>query len=529
MAEKDKVILAIDHGTSGAKTALVTVHGKVLDWAFKETPIYFMEERAVEQDPDEWWDAILETSKKLIDKGTVQVEDIVGICNTSLWSTVVPLDKDGNHLMRAMSWMDSRGEPQTKKVFGGFPQVSGYNIGKILKWLKVTGAGPSLAGVDTVSHIMWIREKRPDIYEKTYKFLEPQDWVNMKFTGKYAASFSSSMLCWVSDIRDIHNVKYSDDLCKITKIDKEKLGELKQSIEVLGPITNEISDELGLEKDTKVVMGAPDVFAAAIGAGTVENYQAHACLGTSTWLMLHVPQKGTDIDHQFGAIPSALPGKYILTNEQHTAGGALSYLRDNVLYHKDELLQEAEVPDVYKIFDKIVEGVEPGSKNLIFTPWLHGERAPVSDPFIRGGLFNLSLDHNREHVIRAVFEGIAYNMRWLHMYIEKFKTVNRRVDNIHLIGGGANSNIWCQVIADVMQRTMLQMKDPIQANSRGAALIGSLGLGYIKEEEIPKCVEVANVYKPNPELKPVYDKLFKEYVNIYNGMKKICKRLNSTP
>ena len=112
------------------------------------------------------------------------------------------------------------------------------------------------------------------------------------------------------------------------------------------------------------------------------------------------------------------------------------------------------------------------------------------------------------------------------MYIEKFKTVKRRVDNIHLIGGGANSNVWCQIFADVFDRNMVQMKDPIQANSRGAALLGSLGLGYIKEEEIPKYVEVAKIYKPNPENKAIYDKLFKEYMNIYKIMKKICKRLN---
>ncbi len=519
-----KYILAIDHGTSGAKTALVSVTGEVIDWAFQETPMIFGEGGLAEQDPAAWWDAIKATSKILIDKGHVHVEDIVGICDTSQWSCTVPVDKDGNHLMNAMSWMDTRGSKQIQALNKSLLQVSGYKLSLILKYIKVMGGGPSLSGKDPISHIMWLRDEKPDIYSHTHKFLDAQDFINFKFTGKMAASHASIHLCWVTDARDPGNIHYSNSLLKLARVDGSKFPELKRSIDVLGDVDPRVADELGLQKGTKVVLGAPDLHAAAIGSGAIGNYETHLCVGTSNWLICHTPKIGCDPNHNIGTIPSALPGKYLLANEQEIAGGALSFLRDKILYHKDELLVQERQPDVYKIFDKIVERIDPGSNGVIFTPWLYGERAPVADDTTRGGLFNLSMDVSREHIIRAIFEGIAYNVRWLQVYVEKF--IKRKVDNVRIIGGGANSAIWCQIFADVMGCNILQVENPIQTNARGAALIAALGLGYIQEQDIPNCIKVARTFKADPGNKPVYDKLFKEYINIYKAMKGIYKRLN---
>ena len=154
-------------------------------------------------------------------------------------------------------------------------------------------------------------------------------------------------------------------------------------------------------------MGSPDLPCAAIGSGAVRDYQGHLYIGTSSWLTCHVPYKKTDISHNMASLPSAIPNKYFIANEQETAGACLNFLRDNILYHKDELLAEEQVPDVYKIFDRIVENTPPGSDKVIFTPWLYGERTPIEDHSVRCALFNLSLKTTREHIIRAVFEGVA--------------------------------------------------------------------------------------------------------------------------
>lgn len=535
---KQKYILAIDHGTSGAKTAIVSTQGNVIDWEFEEVPLHLIGRQGAEQDPDDWWNAIVNTSKKLIDKGHVPVEEIVGVCNSSQWAGTVAVDKNGHHLMNSIIWMDTRGAPYIKELNKGLIKVSGYSLVKALKWIKITGGAPSIVGNDPIGHILLIKNEYPDIYEKTYMFLEPHDYVNLRLTGQFAASEASIHVHFITDIRDINNIHYSKKLLKKLKIEPEKFPQLKKSIDILGPIKPEVAGLLGLTKETKVVMGAPDIPTAIIGSGALADYQGHIYLGTSDWLICHVPYKKTDMFHIMASVPSAIPGKYFFINEQQVAGAALQFLRDKILYHKDELLKEEEVPDVYKIFDKIAEKVPAGSNNLIFTPWLYGERTPIEDLTIRGGLYNLSLEMTREHIIRAILEGIAYNIRWLFMYVEKNIqkwVMKERADmtkkdfvmpELNIIGGGAQSNVWCQIFADVLNRKIKQVKNPIQANARGAAFIASVGLGFIDWNDIPKYTEYSNIFTPNPENREIYDKLFKEFINIYKTTRKMYKRLN---
>ncbi|MFX1593145.1 MAG: FGGY-family carbohydrate kinase [Promethearchaeota archaeon] len=533
-----KYILAIDHGTGGPKSAIVSTEGEVIEWAFEETPLYTFKGGAVEQDPNDWWNAIKNTTKRVIDKSGIQVENIVGISNTSQWSGTVAVDKDGNHLMNSIIWMDTRGAKYIEEFNKGLLKVSGYNVRKILTLLKRASGGPTLPGKDPIAHILVIKNEFPEIYDKTFMFLEPQDFVNMKLTGNFAASFASITLHWVTDTRDPYNIHFSKKLLKMFKVTRNKFPpELKYSTDILGPIKKELADELGLEKTTKVVMGAPDIHSATIGSGAVGNYEGHIYIGTSDWIFLHIPNKGVDIAHNLGTLPSAIPGRYLTGNEQEIAGGALSFLRDKILYHKDELLKEEAVPDVYKIFDRIVEKVPAGANNLIFTPWLIGERSPIDDPDIRGGLYNISIEMSREHIIRAIFEGIAYNVRWLLTTIENFIrkwVVKERgipkdsviMPELNIIGGGAQSDIWCQIFADILNRKIKQVADPIQANARGAAYIASVGLGYLEWDEIQRCCEISNIFTPNPENRQIYDKLFKEYLNIYKIMGKTYRRLN---
>ncbi|MBD3230291.1 MAG: xylulose kinase [Candidatus Lokiarchaeota archaeon] len=528
--KEKKYVLAHDHGTSGSKAAIVSIYGEVIDWEFQECPLYLFENGGAEQDPDEWWDAILSTSKKLLDKNIVSIEDIVAVSCSSQWSGTVPVDKDGNHLMNAIIWMDTRGAPYIKKMVGGILEISGYGITNIFRWLRPTGGAPGLSGKDPIAHILFLKNERPEIYEKTYKFLECKDFLNLKFTGKFAASYDSITLHWLTDNRDLNNIHYHDGLIKKTKIEKDKLPHLKRAVDVLGNISKDVADELGLEKDVKVVMSSPDLLSAAVGSGAVRDYEAHIYIGTSSWIICHVPDKRTDIFNNIASIPSAIPDKYFAVTEQETAGACLSFLRDNIIYHKDELLMEEEQPDVYKIFDKIVKGVPAGSNKLLFTPWLYGERTPIEDHLLRGSLNNITLKTTREDMIRAVFEGVAYNSRWVLQTIENFVMKKfkggKTLDPLNMIGGGASSNIWCQIYADVLNRTIRQVKNPIQANARGAAFIASVGLGYITFDEIPKYIEYSNIFKPNSKNREIYDELFEEFLNIYENNKKMYHRLN---
>jgi xylulokinase len=261
-----------------------------------------------------------------------------------------------------------------------------------------------------------------------------------------------------------------------------------------------------------------------VGSGAVADYEAHLYVGTSSWLSCHVPFKKTDVFHKIAALPSAIPGRYLVTNEQEMAGACLRYLKENIFFHDDELFNGSEQPDIYQAFDRIAGKVEAGSQGVIFTPWLNGERAPVDDHAVRGGFHNLSLQDKRPHLVRAVFEGVAYNSRWLLGHVEKF--AGQRFEAIHMIGGGALSDVWCQIFADVLQRPILQMQEPLQANARGAAIIAGVALGATTFEEASRHVEATRLYRPDPANRAIYDELFAVFLEIYKRNRGIYARLN---
>lgn len=517
-----KYILAIDHGTSAVKVALSDQCGDILAFEYEDTPLYLFPDGGAEQDPDEWWNALVKATRRLLGKGLVSIDDIAAICVSSQWSGTVAVDSSGNHLMNAVIWMDSRGEPYIKKINEGIINIEGYGILNILRWLRSTGGLPVKSGKDPIAHILFIKNERPEVYERTFKFLEPKDYLNLRLTGEFAASYDSIMLHWVTDIRDINNVHYNKGLIKKMGVDRDKLPELKKSIDVLGMVKKDVAQSLGVREDTKVVVGSPDLHSAIIGSGAVRDFEGHIYIGTSSWAMCHVPFKKTSISTNMASLPSAIPGRYFVANEQETAGACLKFIRDNVLYVDDE--SKIENPEVYQEFDKIVEKVPPGSNGLIFTPWLYGERTPVEDHTVRGGLHNISLPIKRDDIIRAIFEGVAYNSRWLFELVEKF--IKRKMDPVNIIGGGAQSDVWCQIYADVLNRTIRQVKDPIMANARGAALIAAVGLGLCSFEDIPNLVQYSKIFQPNPENRALYDKLFAEFLKLYKNNKAMHRRLN---
>lgn len=522
MEKERKYILAIDHGTTAMKPAIVSTHGEVIGWESEKTSLQLHPGGGAEQDPAEWWNAFLTAAKRLIEKNLVPIDDIVAICNSSQWSGTVAVDSTGEHLMNAIIWMDSRGAPYIKQTLKGLLKISGYPLRDLLRWIRKTGGIPSHSGKDPIAHILYIKHEHPKVYANTHKFLEPTDFINLKLTGKIASSYASIMLYWLTDTRDINNIHYDEGLIKRIGIEKSKLPLLKQSTDILGSISKDVANTLGLNPDVPVIVGAPDLHSAITGSGAVRDYEGHIYIGTSSWLICHVPYKKTDISHNIASLPSAISGRYFVANEQETAGACLTFLRDNLFYPEGTPRHGKQ--EVYQEFDRTVEEVPAGSHKIIFCPWLYGERTPVEDHTIRGGFYNLSLDADRKHLIRAVFEGVAYNSRWILEAVEKF--IKRPMEYLNIIGGGAQSDIWCQIFADILNRTIRRVHDPIQANARGAAFIASIGLGYITFNDIPQLIKISKVFKPNPDNQEIYDALFAEFLRIYESNKEMYKRLN---
>ncbi len=520
-----KNILAIDLGTSSLKLALVDIHGEVLGWESEPISLIVTADGGTEQSPEEWWQAFLRTGKRLLSKNPQAAKSVAAICSSTQGEGTVAVDRDGKPLGNCVEWMDMRGAPYLAAQMRGLINMNGVGLSKLLRFVNLTGGMPSMTGKDPAGHMLLLRETQPDIYHRTYKFLNVLDYINLCLTGHYVATVDSILTSWVTDNRNPRKIVYNDALIKTLGVDREKLPEIVACSDVIGTLKPELAESLGLPPDVKVVAGSIDNTAAAIGAGTISDYAVHLYIGTSSWMAAHVPFKKTDVVSSLASVPCALPDRYLLTALQATAGGNLTFLRDKVLYHKDELLQEADVPDIFKVLDQIAERVPAGSNGVLYTPWIWGERAPVDERTLRAGLYNLSLDNNRQDIIRAFLEGIAYNTRWLLDPFEKF--IKRKVDRINIVGGGAQSAVWCQIFADIMNLEIRQVQDPVCANARGAAWIGAVGLGEIQFRDVESLTRYKSIYSPQAINRGVYDQQFVIFKEIYRKMSGIYKKLNS--
>jgi xylulokinase len=521
----DGCILAFDLGTSSLKLAVTTARGAIVGSAVERFPLHVLGGGGVEQDPEDWWSAIVRGTRRVLGEAGVDPGRVVGVACSSQWSGTVPVDDQGRPLMRAIIWMDSRGAEQIRRITRGFPAVQGYGLGKLAAWIRRSGGAPGHSGKDTVAHILYVRDRLPDVYRRTHKFLEPRDWINFQLTGRLATSFDAATLLWVVDTRDVRAVRYDDHLLRMAGLHRDKLPDLVPTATVLGTLRPEAAAALGLPRTARVVTGAPDIMAAAIGAGTVADFDAHLYIGTSSWLVCHVPYKKTDPFHNLASVPSAIPGRYLLANEQESAGVCLAELQRNVLFPEDGGAPPGAAEDPYAVMLAMAAAVPAGSDGLIFAPWVNGERTPVDDRTVRGGFFNQSLGVTRGHLVRAVLEGVAYNSRWLLSYVERF--VGRRLEAITAVGGGVRSELWCQIHADVLDRVVRQARDPVLASARGAALQASVALGHLGWDEVAGAVPIARAFEPDPVRRRVYDTLFPEFVNLYRSTRKIYARLNA--
>lgn len=519
----DQLILAVDLGTSGCKCALVSLDGQVHAWAFNSVPLH-VNGVSAEQDPSDWWTAFMKGATELLQSDPVRRRKVVAVCCSTQSEGTVCVDRDGQAIGNAMLWLDMRGAAAVKKrVGGGRFNLGGYAPFKLWRSLRLTGGAPALSGKDSAGHIAFICDHEPERYDRTYKFLNVLDYMNLKLTGRFCATADSMLTAWVTDNRDSHHIRYHQGLIDELRIDAQKLPELVGSTEVLGTLLPDLATILGLAADTRVVAGSTDTSAVAVGAA-VSDYSPHLYLGTSSWIGAHVPFKKSSVRNHMAAVPSAISGRYLAMAMQTAAGANLSFLRDRIIYHPDELLSDEQQPDVYELLDRIASRVPAGARGLIYMPWLCGERSPVDDPSLRAGLFNLKLEHSREDIIRAFLEGIALNTRWM---LEPFGNfLGRSGEAITAVGGGAQSDLWCQIFADVTGHPIHQPDNPIQTNARGAAFIAAVGLGALKFEDIPSLQRPNRTYEPSRNLKGLYNDRFATFKEVRQCLTPLYRRLN---
>ena len=525
----EPLVLGVDLGTGGLRTALATTRGRILGVAKRDLPTRLLPGGGAEQDPEDWWQAVAATVKEQLADHPDAAPRIKALCFSSQWGGVVPVDAAGTPTHPAVIWMDARGARYAQAATGGLVTVpgTGYGARRLRTWISKTGGVPTRSGKDPVGQSLWLQHERPDAYRAARWLLDVPEYLTMRAGGRALAARDTTTLRWCTDNRDPNSLTWDPRLARMAGLDVAKLPEQAPAATLIGPLTEQAADDLGLPRAVQVVTGTGDTTAAALGAGAVRDYDAHLYVGTSAWLSCHVPAKKTSLFDNIASLPAAVPGRYWVATVQDVAGRAVDWLIENVLADPDH----PRSPEALDRLTELAGSAPAGANGALFAPWLNGERTPVDDPALRGAWFNLSLATTRADLARAVFEGIALNTRWMLEAVERFtgraKTPGG-IGPIRFIGGGASSTLWCQAMADVLDRPIDQIAEPQLANVRGAALLAAVALGEIDWEQIPGLVAVERRYEPNPEHRARYDQAYAALRAHHRGNRGLYARLNPT-
>jgi xylulokinase len=503
-----KYIIAHDVGTSNNKAVLVGVEGGVHGKVLQPYDIKYPKPGWAEQDPEEdWWAAVKKTSRQLMAETKVSPADILCITFSTQMLGIVPMDEKGNALRRGIIWMDNRAPEEAKEIMGKFLGPTMF----------AAIAGSEINGKDAIAKLLWLKKNEPDMYRKMKCFVDLAGYLKYKCTGKMSMDWSNASGFGI----DLKKKTWLSAIFSYIGFDTSKLPPLTRSIDQVGALTKEAAEQLGLLEGTPVMGGAGDTASAAVGSGAVGEGEGHISMGTSAWVGVVTKRRPTG-KKGIATIMSADPQKALLLAQMELAGGCLKWLGSEMCRVESE---NPTIANVFAYMDEEVKKIPAGSEYLIFMPWMYGERSPIADTYIRSGFVNLTPEHTREHMLRAVYEGVAYNIRWDIERIEK--EYKFPLNSLRVIGGGALGHPWMQIIADVTGKRIEPVRNPQEAGAVGVAMAAAVGLGIYKDfDSLKKVVGVGYTFDPQPKNHEIYDFLYRSYRELYPDLKGFYKRLN---
>lgn len=527
-------VISYDIGTTGIKTCLYEINNtiKLLADASKNYNLYILENGGIEQDPNDWWNAMCVTTHEVIEKSQISTKKIRAISFCAQMQSLVLVDKQGDSIRNSLSYMDCRSVKEIDELLHSGFTFNNINIYKLINSIIITKA-VSASVKDPVWKYKWVEKNEPDNFKKVYKWLDVKDYLVCKATGKFTMSRDSAFATLLYDSRKKRNC-FSKKMCKMMGVRYEHMPEICLSTDNIGNLTDKAAYELGLTTDVEVFSGGGDASLIGVGAGAVKEGDTHIYLGTSGWVSTVVSKQIIDISNMITAIIGINPKTYNYFAELETGGKCVEWVKDHLALDEINLFLDKkyawENPEViatslYDYMMDCIKDVPAGSKGVIFTPWFHGNRCPFEDPNARGMFFNISLDVGKTELIHSVVEGICYHLRWQLESIEKkVKCLNK----IRFVGGGALSPITCQILSDVTGKTIETVNNPQNVGSAGAAIIMAVGLGIIKKiEDCDSLITVSNTYETNLENKKVYDKHVNVFKNLYIKNKRLYNILNT--
>lgn len=502
-----RYILAHDLGTSGNKATLFSEDGRLIKSEVFSYDAHYFNDTWVEQNADDWWNAVCRTSSSLIQSTGVDPREIGAISFSGQMMGCLCVDRNGTPLRPSIIWADQRAQRQVALIEEHISQQDFYHI-----------VGHRNTASYGIQKLMWVRDNEPEIYEQTYKTLNAKDYIVFKLTGKFYTepSDANSVACF-----DLKTFQWSEEILKITGIDPDKLPQIKPSTFVAGGVTKEAARATGLAEGTPVVMGGGDGVVANIGCGSISPGKTYCCMGTSAWITTTAEKPIFDEQMRTVTWAHVIPGMYAPNGTMQYAGGAYNWLKNTVCSMESYKAKE-EGTSPYTYMNEQIEKSTVGANGLIFLPYLLGERAPRWNPDAKGAWIGIKPETTRGDLLRSVLEGVTMN---LSICLDILRT-QMDIEEITVVGGGAKGAVWRQIMADIYNARIKVPSLLEEGSSMGAAVIAGVGTGIFKDfTAIDRFINIESVHTPDSGAVEAYGSVKEAFETCYFALEDAFKKM----
>jgi D-xylulose kinase len=496
-----EVVLAIDSGTTGVRSMFFDKSGNVLGHAYSEFDSYYPRPSWVEQDAESWWVKSCETIRHALSENSLSPEQVIGISVTNQRETVVPVDEGGRPLRKAIVWQDRRTVPQCKWIEKEVSQDVVYST-----------TGLTVDPYFSAPKILWVKEHEESTFKKTHKFLLVHDYIIHRLSEEYITDFSNASRTMLFDVRQAN---WSDRLLERFDIPLDKLPDTVESGTKIGELTSRASKETGLKEGTPIVTGGGDQQCAALGVGVVKEGRLKSTTGTGTFLLAYSRTVRMDPGLRVLCSRHVVPNAFVVEASMFTTGSALKWFRDNLGSEEQKIADNRGV-DPYDVLTEEAEKVPAGAEGVIHIPHFVGAGAPNWNPHSRGIFAGLALGHTRAHIIRAILEGVSYEIR---TNIEVMRELGLPSKEIRVTGGAARSETWMQIQSNVLRMPVIRTQME-EATAVGAAILACKGIGVFKSvaQAAEEMVKTLPPLSPTKETLEVYQKGYMKFKELYSAI-----------
>lgn len=500
--------MAHDIGTTGDKATLWDSVGSLVASHVAKYATSHPKEGWAEQEPRDWWLAFVTATRELMKTANISPSEVEAVSFSGQMMGCLPLDRDGEPLHPAIIWMDTRSIKQAEVIARRIGETDYYRA-----------SGLRLSPTWSLPKIMWMRDTKPEILERAYRFLQAKDFIVAKLTGKFVTDYSDASLSGALSVKE---AEWAFEMLEELEVPADKLPEIKPSTFIAGELGTDMAEYLGLAPGTKVVIGGGDGPCATVGAGAVEEGVTYNYIGASSWISVCTSKPLFDRKMRTFNMWHLDPKLFTPAGTMQMAGGSYEWLR-TVMCESEDSISRVLGSSAYEVMNLEAQNIPPGSGKLLYLPYLMGERAPWWNPHARGVLLGLSRTHNRGHIIRAVVEGVFFNLK---LVLDAFGEMGYKPEEMRIIGGGAKDRLWREIACNIYGVPLLPSSRPEEATSLGAAIAAMVADGTLKDfGEANRLVRFTERIEPNADLVSKYEKMQKLFVKAYTNLEPIFRDL----